>query len=122
MLFLGVPPWEARVLQRPAQGGTEGRRNDGIGHARASGDDRGGAIAGNHIDLFFSGHRSAMRWGKRWKHVKIWLPPGCAPPSDLGDVPDVPELIPQPAECGGLAQDLEGEDGALEIAPSSEVK
>ena len=39
-------------------------------------EDRGGAIEGYHVDLFFSAHRKAMEWGRRVKRVKIWVPPG----------------------------------------------
>lgn len=36
-------------------------------------EDRGSGIKGNHIDLYFSSHQAALKWGKRWKDVKIWL-------------------------------------------------
>jgi 3D (Asp-Asp-Asp) domain-containing protein len=39
-------------------------------------EDRGGAIKGYHVDLFFSAHRKAMEWGRRVKRVKIWVPRG----------------------------------------------
>jgi 3D (Asp-Asp-Asp) domain-containing protein len=32
--------------------------------------DRGGAIKGNHIDVFFDKHEEAMRWGIQWLEVK----------------------------------------------------
>jgi 3D (Asp-Asp-Asp) domain-containing protein len=36
-------------------------------------EDQGGAIKGDHIDLFFPTHREALIWGKRYKWVKIWF-------------------------------------------------
>ncbi len=39
-------------------------------------EDRGGAIKGDHVDLFFPAHRMALEWGRRTKRVKIWVPPG----------------------------------------------
>ncbi|MEI6970824.1 MAG: 3D domain-containing protein [bacterium] len=36
-------------------------------------EDRGGAIQGDHIDLFFRSHSDALQWGRRWRDVKIWL-------------------------------------------------
>lgn len=39
-------------------------------------EDRGGAIKGERIDLFFPSHGAALKWGKLTKNVKIWLPPG----------------------------------------------
>jgi len=44
----------------------------GYGYARV--EDRGGAIKGQHIDLFFKSHKDALRWGKKKKKVKIWIP------------------------------------------------
>ena len=37
-------------------------------------EDRGGAIKGEHIDLYFRTHKQALEWGKRKKRVKVWLP------------------------------------------------
>lgn len=37
-------------------------------------EDTGGAIKGNHMDLWFPSHEEAMQWGKQRKLVKIWLP------------------------------------------------
>lgn len=34
--------------------------------------DRGGAIKGNHIDLYFPTHAEARKWGKRWIVVTVW--------------------------------------------------
>lgn len=37
-------------------------------------EDRGSAIQGYHIDLFFRSHRSAEGWGAVRKKVKVWVP------------------------------------------------
>ena len=39
-------------------------------------EDTGGAIKGDHMDLWFPDHEQAMRWGRQQKAVKIWLPTG----------------------------------------------
>ena len=44
---------------------------DGYGYGR--GEDRGDAIRGNHIDLFFSTHDRALAWGRQAKRVLIWF-------------------------------------------------
>lgn len=36
-------------------------------------EDRGGAIKGDHVDLFFGSHGAALKWGRRWRDVKIWF-------------------------------------------------
>ena len=33
--------------------------------------DRGGAIVGNHLDVFFPTHEQALQWGRRWVAVTI---------------------------------------------------
>jgi 3D (Asp-Asp-Asp) domain-containing protein len=38
--------------------------------------DRGGAIKGNHIDVFFKRHSEALRWGRKNLTVTVWLPRG----------------------------------------------
>jgi len=43
---------------------------EGYGYGRV--EDRGGAIKGNHIDLFFETHREAQQWGRRTVNVKVW--------------------------------------------------
>ncbi len=43
---------------------------EGYGYGRV--EDRGGAIKGNHVDLFFNSHRAATVWGRRTKTVKVW--------------------------------------------------
>lgn len=44
----------------------------GYGYGRV--EDRGGAIEGDRIDLFFKKHKDAVRWGRQKKRVKIWVP------------------------------------------------
>lgn len=36
--------------------------------------DVGGAIKGEHIDLFFKDHKAALKWGKQQKQVQVWFP------------------------------------------------
>ena len=45
-------------------------RVPGYGYARA--EDTGGAIKGNHIDLWFPTHDAALRWGRRTLTVTVW--------------------------------------------------
>lgn len=45
---------------------------EGYGMGRV--EDQGGAIKGDHIDLFFKSHADAEEWGKRTRRVKIWYP------------------------------------------------
>ncbi len=35
--------------------------------------DRGGAIKGNHIDLFFKSHKKALEWGRQKLKVKVYF-------------------------------------------------
>jgi len=44
----------------------------GYGYGRV--EDRGGAIRGRHIDLYFKSRKEALRWGKRTQEVQIWIP------------------------------------------------
>ena len=37
-------------------------------------EDTGGAIKGDHMDLWFPNHDEALCWGKQRRTVKIWLP------------------------------------------------
>ena len=37
-------------------------------------EDIGGAIKGQHIDLFFPSHAKALEWGRQWKTIKVWRP------------------------------------------------
>jgi 3D (Asp-Asp-Asp) domain-containing protein len=48
-------------------------RIEGYGFGRV--EDRGGAIKGDHLDLFFPSHRDALRWGRRRLPVRIWFMP-----------------------------------------------
>ena len=45
----------------------------GYGYGRV--EDTGGAIKGQHIDLYRPSHWFARHWGVRSKKVKVWLPP-----------------------------------------------
>lgn len=44
----------------------------GYGYGRV--EDTGGAIDGQHIDLYFPNHLLALKWGVQTKKVKVWLP------------------------------------------------
>jgi len=44
----------------------------GYGYGRV--EDTGGAVKGQHIDLYRPNHWSARRWGVQSKKVKVWLP------------------------------------------------
>lgn len=44
----------------------------GYGYGRV--EDRGGAIKGQHIDLWFPRHKRALEWGKKTIPVRIWIP------------------------------------------------
>ena len=44
----------------------------GYGYGRV--EDRGGAIKGEHVDLYFKKHKEALKWGKKKKKIKIWIP------------------------------------------------
>lgn len=35
-------------------------------------EDRGGAIKGNRLDLFFESHKQALEWGRQQVDVKVW--------------------------------------------------
>jgi 3D (Asp-Asp-Asp) domain-containing protein len=36
-------------------------------------EDCGSGIKGDHIELFFSSHKKALKWGKKNRNVKIWM-------------------------------------------------
>ena len=42
------------------------------GYGYAIAEDTGGAIKGNHIDLWFPSHDAALRWGRRTLTVTVW--------------------------------------------------
>ncbi len=42
----------------------------GYGYGRV--EDRGGAIKGDHIDLFFKSHQEALEWGRQQRQVRVW--------------------------------------------------
>ncbi|MBI2421284.1 MAG: 3D domain-containing protein [Candidatus Hydrogenedentes bacterium] len=44
----------------------------GYGYGRV--EDRGTAIQGEHIDLYFDSHKAALKWGRVDKVVKVWAP------------------------------------------------
>ena len=44
----------------------------GYGYGRV--EDKGSAITGNHIDVFFKRHRDAVAWGRKNLRVKVWFP------------------------------------------------
>ncbi len=44
----------------------------GYGYGKV--EDVGGAIKGDHIDLFFKKHKQALEWGRQTKQVQVWLP------------------------------------------------
>ena len=43
---------------------------DGYGYGVV--EDRGGAIKGEKIDLFFTSHEQALQWGRVKKNVRVW--------------------------------------------------
>jgi 3D (Asp-Asp-Asp) domain-containing protein len=43
------------------------------GYGRGIVEDRGSAIKGHHIDLFFEKHKQALKWGKQTKKVTVWV-------------------------------------------------
>ncbi len=45
---------------------------EGYGYGRV--EDRGGAIKGQHVDLFFRTHQQALEWGRKSRQVNVWLP------------------------------------------------
>ncbi len=42
----------------------------GYGYGKV--EDRGGAIKGNRLDMWFSSHAAAKKWGRRTIRVKVW--------------------------------------------------
>lgn len=45
-------------------------------------EDTGGAIKGQHIDLYRPNHWFARQWGVRNKSVRVWLPPAQPEPAE----------------------------------------
>jgi 3D (Asp-Asp-Asp) domain-containing protein len=45
---------------------------EGYGWGRV--EDRGGAIRGNKLDLFYRSHRQALEWGRQHVPVQVWYP------------------------------------------------
>jgi len=45
------------------------------GYGRGVVEDCGGAIKGDHIDIFFETHREALEWGRKRIPVKVWFMP-----------------------------------------------
>ncbi len=39
-------------------------------------EDRGGAIRGNKLDVYFRTHQQALEWGRQHLNVKVWPPDG----------------------------------------------
>ena len=44
------------------------------GYGYGTVEDVGGAIKGEHIDLYFYSHKQAKSWGKKIQNVKVWKP------------------------------------------------
>lgn len=61
----------------------------GYGYGRV--EDTGGAVKGQHIDLYRPNHWFARHWGVRTKEVKVWLPPGLNP----AEIPEVKDETPR---------------------------
>lgn len=45
------------------------------GYGKGTVRDRGSAIQGDHIDVFFRRHKDALQWGRKTLRVRVWLPP-----------------------------------------------
>lgn len=61
----------------------------GYGYGRV--EDTGGAIKGQHIDLYRPNHWYARHWGVQTKRIRIWLPPG----QHSEETPEVQDEIDQ---------------------------
>lgn len=44
----------------------------GYGYGRV--EDRGGAIKGSRLDLWFPSHEAALKWGRKKIKVRVWKP------------------------------------------------
>ena len=49
-----------------------GTRMEVPGYGSGIVEDRGSAIRGRHIDLYFSSHRQALEWGRKTVTVTVW--------------------------------------------------
>lgn len=63
----------------------------GYGYARV--EDTGGAVKGQHVDLFRPNHWYARSWGVQMKAVKVWLPPGMNSEPDIAASDAVTSLV-----------------------------
>lgn len=45
----------------------------GYGYGRV--EDRGSAVKGDHLDLYFKKHRQALQWGTKRTNVRVYTPP-----------------------------------------------
>jgi 3D (Asp-Asp-Asp) domain-containing protein len=65
----------------------------GYGYARV--EDTGGAIKGQHIDLYRPNHWFARKWGVQMKQVRVWLPqvvePESSPEAETADNSELQE-------------------------------
>lgn len=46
---------------------------EGYGYGKVA--DRGGAIKGDRLDLYFPSHRKATQWGRKTQVVNVWFAP-----------------------------------------------
>lgn len=44
------------------------------GYGKGRVEDRGSAIKGDRIDVYFKRHKKALQWGRRTLRVTVWLP------------------------------------------------
>ena len=85
----------------------------GYGYGRV--EDTGGAVKGQHIDLYRPNHWFARQWGVQTKTVKVWLPAEGRPWSfnpagaDANEVPRLPpetELDTNPPSSSGSPEQI----------------
>jgi len=57
---------------------TFGTYMDVPGYGLGRVEDRGSAIQGNHIDVYFRSHRVALKWGRKTLPVTVWRPPNAS--------------------------------------------
>jgi 3D (Asp-Asp-Asp) domain-containing protein len=63
----------------------------GYGYGRV--EDVGGAIKGYHLDLYFTSHETARKWGVRTKEIRFWRPAGSRPTPGYRYVNYVPTAV-----------------------------